>query len=218
MSTESKPAKGFLKDAFERLPDILAYDAKGIFYPALLIPIVLVALGAWVVCDTIPEVIKPEIGPKIYSSEYSSWMYWFETIGGPWVTGIAAGLALVRLGIQRNAFGVWLLSLATLIFFRELHYRWVDIVIYPGLVAIFTAAWLYYESMCRYMATRLMVTLTALLLFSYFLSQSLDLRWWKFLPQENHWERPVEELLEVFGHSMMIGLVVLTRAIGRDPR
>ena len=37
MSTESKPAKGFMKDAFERLPDILAYDAKAIFYPALLI-------------------------------------------------------------------------------------------------------------------------------------------------------------------------------------
>jgi len=134
------------------------------------------------------------------------------------VTGIAAGLALVRLLAQRNAFCVWVLSLALLLFFRELHYKWVDIVIYPGLVTIFIAAWIYYESMCKYMATRLMVTLTALLLFSYFISQSLDLRWWKSLPGESFWERPIEELLEVFGHSMMIGLVVLTRATGRDPR
>ena len=209
MPTESKPAKGFLKDAFERLPDILAYDAKAIFYPALLIPLLLTAVGAWVVCQTIPEIPGPE---------YKAWMYWLETIGGPWVTGIAAGLALVRLLAQRNAFCVWVLSLAMLLFFRELHYKWVDIVIYPGLVTIFIAAWIYYESMCKYMATRLMVTLTALLLFSYFISQSLDLRWWKFLPGEAHWERPVEELMEVFGHAMMIGLVVLTRATGRDPR
>ena len=218
MSTESKPAKPFLKDAFERLPGIVAYDAKAIFYPALLIPILLVALAAWVACDTIPEFFEPEVGPNVYNAEYDSWMYWMETIGGPWLTGIAAGLALVRLGVQRNAFCVWVLSLAGLLFLRELHYKWVDIIIYPGLVAIFTMAWLYYESMCKYFATRMMVTLTALLIFSYVISQTLDQRWWKFLPREAHWERPVEEVLECFGHCMLIGLAVLTRATGRDPR
>ena len=209
MSTESKQPKPFLKDAFERLPDILAYDAKAIFYPALLIPILLAVVGAWVVCQTIPELGGPR---------WLSWMYWLEDIGGWALTGIAAGLALVRLLAQRNAFCVWLVSLATLLFFRELHYKWTNIVIYPGLVAIFVAAWIYYESMCKYMATRLMVTLTALLLFSYFISQSLDKGWWRSLPNETLWERPIEELLECSGHCMVIGLVVLTRATGRDPR
>ena len=54
------------------------------------------------------------------------------------------------------------------------------------------------------------MTLLALAFFSYFLSKSLDQNWWKAVPGESTFERPVEETMEVVGHGFMLLLAAVS--------
>ncbi len=50
------------------------------------------------------------------------------------------------------------------------------------------------------------MTLLAMIFFSYFLAKTLDQNWWKMVPGEPTFERPVEETMEVVGHCLLLAL------------
>ena len=92
-----------------------------------------------------------------------------------------------------------------------------NILVHVGIVVVFTVAWLAYQTMAEHFTSRRVVTLIVLLFAFYTITQTLDQRWWKFLPRENDWKKAVEEFLEVMGHLTLLILVAFSKARTTDP-
>ncbi len=191
----------WLRGRLAVLPQILVFDLKAFYWPALLVPFVAWALMAMGACRFLPK----------NTLVHLQWMDFWDFTAGVWVTGVAGGLALLRFIIQRKWYWLWLGILAGLLFCREIHFAGSNIMAYVGIVVVITAAWLWYERMADYFTTRHVVTLIVLLFMFYAITQTLDQRWWKFLPYEDDWTKATEEFLEVLGHGMLLGLAVFSR-------
>ncbi len=183
------------------LPQILVFDLKAICWPALAIPFVVWALAAWGTFRFVPK----------NTPTHREWMDFWDFTAGVWVTGGACGLALLRFVIQRKWYWLWLTVLAALLYCRELHFDGSNILVHAGIVVVFTVAWWGYEKMADYFTSRLVLTLIVLLFTFYTITQTLDQRWWQFLPHEDDWIKASEEFLEVMGHCMLLSLAVFSR-------
>lgn len=110
---------------------------------------------------------------------------------------------VVRFAISRHRFFLWGAGLMGVILCREIHFQGTDFGIYLGLVLLLGIALLKYDALKDYLANPFVINLFAIGLFTYFLSQSIDQRWWKGLPGEEFVFVPLEETMEVLGHCFM---------------
>jgi hypothetical protein len=130
---------------------------------------------------------------------------------------LGPALLLALLGALRagSGSGWWVVGLVATLFMREVHFTGTSTGVYVGLLILFVVLvrrvgdWR--SSLARAgFATPLVVAFGC-----YFMSQTLDQRWWKFLPTEDVWHTVVEETLEVTGHVFMLALAWLaTRGSG----
>ena len=110
---------------------------------------------------------------------------------------------VVRFAISRHRFFLWGAGLMGVILCREIHFQGTDFGIYLGLVLLLGIALLKYDALKDSLANPFVINLFAIGLFTYFLSQSIDQRWWKGLPGEEFVFVPLEETMEVLGHCFM---------------
>ena len=115
---------------------------------------------------------------------------------------------VVRLCISRHVFFLWSTGLMGLVLAREIHFDWTDAGIYIGLIVMLGVASLKYDALKDYLDTPWVINLVAIGLFTYVLSQTIDQRWWKGLPEEDFVHVPLEETMEVLGHCF-IGAALL---------
>ncbi len=191
-----------------QLLQLLRFDLKAICWPVLLIPFAMWGVTALGVC----WFLLPR-----GETAYGQWLSFWDDIAGVVVTGAACVLAALRCVIQRKRYWLWVTVLASLLFCRELHFKGSNILVHVGIVVVFTAAWLLYQSMTEYFTSRRVVTLIVLLFTFYTITQTLDQRWWQFLPREDDWKKAVEEFLEVMGHLTLLSLVILSRPRTSEP-
>jgi glucan phosphoethanolaminetransferase (alkaline phosphatase superfamily) len=123
--------------------------------------------------------------------------------------------AVLRYLITRHNFFLWSTGLMVLILCREIHFEGTDPGIYIGMFMLFVIALLKYDNLKDYLANPLLVNLLLIGFFTYFLSVSIDQRWWKGIPEEKIVHVPLEETLEVLGHCIIGSALVFCKSKGK---
>ncbi len=182
----------------KELPD----NFKRLFAPfnfrILMMPLVITALLWIVMADGI---IRPQKPPL--------------EIAAVVVSALLMLIAAVRYFLSRQPFFLWSSALFLLIMCREIHFAGTDAAIFIGLVILWAMLLYKYEKFAAYAASPWVINLLVAGFFTYFLSQTVDQRWWRMIPGENIVHVPLEESLEMIGH-ILIGLAaVLCRGHNR---
>lgn len=120
--------------------------------------------------------------------------------------------AALRYLISRHNFFLWGTGLMGLIMCREIHFEGTDPGIYIGLLMLLGIALLKYDKFKDYLDNPLVINLLLIGFFTYFLSQTIDQRWWKGLPGERIVHVSLEETLEVLGHCIIGSAVVFCKS------
>lgn len=180
---------------------ILVFSAPRIHYAPLAIPVVLIAIVAYLVTiGAIPG--KPMMMP----SEAAA-------IG---ILVVALAVAWWRWRKTRAPYFLWLTWLVGDLVVREIHFTGTSSVFYIALILILYIGLIHYSRMAEYFASPTVLTLLAFVAVTYVLTQALDAHVLAFLPQEKIFERPTEELIEVVGHLGLLLLTLFSRK-GTDP-
>jgi hypothetical protein len=128
------------------------------------------------------------------------------------VSGLFMLIAAVRYIVSRHVFFLGSAVLFLLIMCREIHFEGTDEAIFIGLVVLLGIVLLKYDRFEAYLANPWVVNLLVAGFVTYFLSQTVDQRWWRIIPGEDLVHVPLEETLELLGHGMIGFAVVLCRA------
>ncbi|MBN2295677.1 MAG: hypothetical protein JXM70_24815 [Pirellulales bacterium] len=184
----------YLKPKVNDLGPILVYDLKKLCWPVLLIPPIVFAVIA-----------------VLLNSGRVDWTLDSWELASPILLGCAAVVALIRMGMSRRPYFAWLSVLMVLLFYRELHWMGSNLIVHVGIVVLMTLAWLEYRRFGDYFASRWVITLLVTMFFCYTISQMLDQRWLKWLPDEKVWEKRTEEPMEALGHCFALLLALLSR-------
>jgi hypothetical protein len=124
------------------------------------------------------------------------------------VTGILMLIAALRFILSRQVFFLWSTALFLLIMCREIHFAGTDEAIFIGLLVLLGIILFEYDRFKAYLANPRVVNLLVAGFFTYFLSQTVDQRWWRIIPGEDLINVSLEETLELLGH-VLIGLAVV---------
>ena len=130
------------------------------------------------------------------------------------VSGLFMLIATARFIISRHVFFLWSTALFVLILSREIHFEGTDEAIFIGLAILGGIVLLKYDRFKDYLANPWVVNLLVAGFFTYFLSQTVDQRWWRIIPGEDLVNVSLEEFLELAGHCMIGFAVVFCRVTG----
>ncbi|MCO5168480.1 MAG: hypothetical protein M9894_19245 [Planctomycetes bacterium] len=129
--------------------------------------------------------------------------------------GVAALVGLGCWAVDRHPYFAWSTALITVLLCREIHFAGTGKGVYVGLALLLIIAWRRYPALADYLGTRAATTVFTLGMTSYALSQTIDQRWWRrILPGERVWHVPAEESLELLGHALVAGLLLVTPLAG----
>ncbi len=127
------------------------------------------------------------------------------------VSGLFMVIAAVRFIGSRHVFFLWSTALFLLIMCREIHFEGTDEAIFIGLLLLLGVVLLKYDRLKDYLANPWVINSLVAGFFIYFLSQTVDQRWWQDFPGESLVFVPLEETLELLGHCIIGFAVVLCR-------
>ncbi len=130
------------------------------------------------------------------------------------VSGLFMSIAAARFIISRHVFFLWSTALFVLILSREIHFEGTDEAIFLGLAILGGIVLLKYDRFKDYLANPWVINLLVAGFFTYFLSQTVDQRWWRIIPGEDLVNVSLEEFLELAGHCMIGFAVVFCRVTG----
>ena len=182
-----KPHLKVMQSNFRRLMGHISYRF-------LIVPLLVTAL-LWIIMAA--GVVKPTKPPL--------------EIAAVVVSGLFLLIAAVRFIVSRHVFFLWSTALFLLIFSREIHFEGSDEAIFIGLVILLGIVLLKYDRFKDYLANPWVINLLVVGFFTYFLSQTLDQRWWRGFPGEEIVFVPLEETLELLGHCMIGCAAVLCK-------
>jgi hypothetical protein len=130
------------------------------------------------------------------------------------VSGLFMLIATARFIISRHVFFLWSTALFVLILSREIHFEGTDEAIFIGLAILGGIVLLKYDRFKDYLANPWVINLLVAGFFTYFLSQTIDQRWWRGFPGEEIVFVSLEETLELLGHCMIGFAAAFCRVTG----
>ena len=166
-------------------------------YGVLFIPPALTVL-LWIIMAF--GVIKPEKQPLEIAAVVVSGSFMF--------------IAALRFIFSHHVFFLWSTALFVLILCREIHFEGTDEAIFIGLAILWGVVLLKYDRFKDYLANPWVINLLVAGFFAYFLSQTVDQRWWRGFPGEELVFVSLEETLELAGHCMIGFAAVFCRVKG----
>ncbi len=185
------------QDGHDTRPDmktLVVGAIKRIYLPAMLVPPLLTAALAVGVCAGLLPWLQEA------TMETAALV----------VVALALAVGLVRLALTREPYFLWLSTLIVVLLCREIHFAGTSAGVYVGFAGMLAVAWWKYRLLADYFASRTVMTLLAMVFLSYFLAKTLDQNWWKMVPGEDTFERPVEETMEVAGHCLLLLLATVS--------
>ena len=132
------------------------------------------------------------------------------------ITGLITFSLILRFALTRHLFLLWGAGFMAITMCREIHFTGSDEVLLIGWPILLGVALYRYDLFKSYLMNPVLTNLLAGGIIFYFLSQTIDQRWWKGLPGENVVFVPLEELIELFGHCT-VGLAMLFSKEVRQP-
>jgi len=192
-----------IKLKFQELFKIIRESFTRIYYPVLIIPILVATISFWIVAWQMPlESYEPW--------QRASKSVW-ESMALILLKGAVAMTVLRVFFTKFTPFSIWLSGLATVFLMREIHWDFMSEGVYVGLMILLIIAWLKYDLFKEYMRQRFFLTMFAMVLFTYFIAVTFDGQWWTTTRRMDQVGQLAEEILEVFGHLMVIVLVIFSR-------
>jgi len=132
------------------------------------------------------------------------------------ITGLITFSLILRFALTRHLFLLWGAGFMAITMCREIHFTGSDELLLIGWPILLGVALYRYDLSKSYLMNPVLTNLLAGGIIFYFLSQTIDQRWWKGLPGENVVFVPLEELIELFGHCT-VGLAMLFSKEVRQP-
>ena len=192
-----------IKLKFQELFKIIRESFTRIYYPVLIIPILVAAISFWIIAWQMPlESYEPW--------QRASKSVW-EAVELILLKGAVAMTILRVFFTKFTPFSIWLFGLATVFLMREIHWDFMSEGVYVGLMILLIIAWLKYDLFKEYMRQRFFLTMFAMVFFTYFIAVTFDGQWWTTTRRMDQVGQLAEEILEVFGHLMVIVLVIFSR-------
>ena len=159
----------------------------------------------------LPLVIAVIMGVLIYAGIYTL-PPWFSEQCALILPAIFAGICIIRFLATRHLFFIWATTLLIVLFCREIHFRGTTTGVYVGFAIVIMFMLLKYDKLNEFLNNPIFLTFFAVGFASYFLTYTIDQRWWKALiPGEEIFHTHLEEFMEVFGHCVIGFTLVLSR-------
>lgn len=132
------------------------------------------------------------------------------------ITGLFTLALLVRFALSRHLFLLWASGFMAIALSREIHFSGSDEILLIGWPLLLIAAVWRYDLFKSYLKNPVLVNIVAAGFLFYFLSQTVDQRWWRVIPGEAVVSVRLEELVEVLGHCT-VGAALLFGSQVRPP-
>jgi hypothetical protein len=113
----------------------------------------------------------------------------------------------LRFWLSRHPFFLWGSALCSILLMREVHFETTSYLVYVALLALLFVTLTRLDTLEPYLLETRVPTWIATGFLVYFISITVDQRWWRGLPWEGVVHVPLEETLEVAGH-IIIGLTL----------
>jgi hypothetical protein len=132
------------------------------------------------------------------------------------ITGLFTLGLIVRFALTRHLFLLWATGFLAITLSREIHFTGSDEILLIGWPILMGLAVWRYDLFKNYLGNPVLANLLAGGFLFYFLSQTVDQRWWKGLPGESLVFVRLEELVELLGHCT-VGFALLFCKEVRQP-
>jgi hypothetical protein len=132
------------------------------------------------------------------------------------ITGLFTFGLIVRFALTRHLFLLWAAGFMAVTMSREIHFTGSDELLLIGWPILLGVVLWRYDLFKSYLMNPVLINLLAGGILIYFLSQTIDQRWWKGIPGEDVVFVPLEELMELFGHCT-VGFAMLFSKEVRQP-
>ena len=129
------------------------------------------------------------------------------------ITGLITFSLILRFALTRHLFLLWAAGFMAITMCREIHFTGSDELLLIGWPILLGVALYRYDLFKSYLMNPVLTNLLAGGILFYFLSQTIDQRWWKGLPGENVVFVPLEELIEIFGHCTVGFALLLSKQV-----
>jgi hypothetical protein len=132
------------------------------------------------------------------------------------ISGLFTLALLVRFALTRHLFLLWAAGFMAIALSGEIHFTGSDEILLIGWPILLGVAVWRYDLFKGYLMNPVLINLLAAGFLFYFLSQTVDQRWWKGLPGENVVFVRLEELIELFGHCTVGAALLFSKEV-RQP-
>jgi hypothetical protein len=132
------------------------------------------------------------------------------------ITALFTIALIVRWALTRHLFLLWATGIMAIAMSREIHFTGSDEILLIGWPILLGVAVWRYDLFKSYLMNPVLINLLAGGFLFYFLSQTIDQRWWKGFPGEEVVHVRLEELIELLGHCT-VGAALLFSKQERPP-
>jgi len=132
------------------------------------------------------------------------------------ITALFTIALLVRYALARHLFLLWATGIMAIALSREIHFTGSDEILMIGWPILLGIALWRYDLFKSYLMNPVLINLLVGGFLFYFFSQTLDQRWWRWIPGEKVVEVRLEELIEILGHCTIGFALVFSREV-RQP-
>jgi len=132
------------------------------------------------------------------------------------ITGLFTIALLVRFALTRHLFLLWATGFMAIALSREIHFTGSDEILLIGWPILLGITLWRYDLFKSYLLNPVLVNLLAGGFLFYFLSQTLDQRWWRWIPGEKVVSVRLEEFIEILGHCTVGFALVFSKEV-RQP-
>jgi len=129
------------------------------------------------------------------------------------ISGLFTLALLVRFALTRHLFLLLALGFMAIALSREIHFTGSDEILLIGWPILLGVAVWRYDLFKGYLMNPVLINLLAAGFLFYFLSQTVDQRWWKGLPGERVVFVRLEELIELLGHCTVGAALLFSKEV-----
>ena len=173
---------------------------RSIYYPSLLLPVLVAAIAFLIVKANMPLDFEDWWNARKAVLEDLALI----------LTGGAFALSVIRCVLTKGSiFSLWISFFTMIIWFREIHWDWTSSGVYVGFLIWMAFAFFKYERLEPALSDRETITLLALILFTYFVAVTFDQQWWTDGDYFNKCGKLAGEVVEDLGHSLIVLLVLI---------
>lgn len=129
------------------------------------------------------------------------------------ITGLFTIALVVRFALTRHLFFLWTIGFMAIALSREIHFTGSDEILLIGWPILLGIALWRYDLFKSYLMNPVLINLLAGGFLFYFLSQTIDQRWWKGIPGEDVVFVRLEELIELLGHCTVGSAMLFSKEV-----